>query len=48
MELDIFIPSISLAFEYQGEYHFKNVFQFEPLVNIQNVSFLLNSFSQIY
>jgi hypothetical protein len=24
MELDIFIPSLSLAFEYQGEQHYRN------------------------
>jgi hypothetical protein len=26
MELDIFIPDLNLAFEYQGEQHFMNIF----------------------
>ena len=26
MELDIFIPDLNLAFEYQGEQHFKNIY----------------------
>ncbi len=26
MELDIFIPTYSLAFEYQGAYHYRNSF----------------------
>jgi hypothetical protein len=32
MELDIYIPDLSLAFEYQGEQHFKNIY---PLVDQQ-------------
>jgi hypothetical protein len=28
MELDIFLPSLSLAIEYQGEHHFKGHFSY--------------------
>jgi hypothetical protein len=27
MELDIFIPSLSIAFEYQGSYHYERHYQ---------------------
>ena len=30
MQLDIFIPSLSIAFEYQGEHHFKDLNLFGP------------------
>jgi hypothetical protein len=28
MELDIFIPDLNLALEYQGEQHYQNIFRF--------------------
>lgn len=31
MQLDLFIPKLSLAFEYQGEQHFQNLNSFAPL-----------------
>lgn len=30
IELDIYLPSLALAFEYQGEYHFFPSFRFDP------------------
>ena len=30
MQLDVFIPSMSLAFEYQGKQHFQDVGVFNP------------------
>ena len=30
MQLDVFVPSLSLAFEYQGEHHFAQLHFFAP------------------
>ena len=34
MELDIFAPQLSLAIEYQGEQHYKNLYPFGELTQI--------------
>jgi hypothetical protein len=35
MELDIFVPSLSLAFEYQGKYHYETNWQFGDSQRVQ-------------
>jgi len=37
VEFDIFIPSLSLAFEYNGEYHYKFVPIHHVKINLQTV-----------
>jgi len=34
-ELDIFVPDLSLAFEYNGEYHYKSVVVFNDVSTVQ-------------
>ena len=35
LQLDVFVSSLNLAFEYQGEQHFEQRFLFKPLIKQQ-------------
>lgn len=35
MELDVYIPSLNLAFEYQGKQHFTNIYSMQDHTKVQ-------------